>query len=110
MIRKILNYFGFIHKSELTEAFLCLEIGKIIGNPSEYSIEPKQDEFLFRDLARIDGINEWLTATMARDMQRDFAGQKEQSALVHGAFARTAYIKGKILASNKALQKKNSMV
>lgn len=95
-IKKILRKFGFIHESELTQEFLLLEIGKIIGDPMEYSIPKKFEEQFFKDLAAIDRIHEYLDATLAADMRREFSSPIEQRDLIHGAFSRTAYIKGKI--------------
>lgn len=105
MIEKFLHKLGYLHKSELTEEFLCLELGKFVGDPTDNTIEKEQEEEVFRDLARIDGFKNYLKNTMARDMQRDFGATPDQRQMIHGAFARTAYMKGKILEVNKSLLK-----
>ena len=104
MIKKLLGKFGFIHESELTEEYLCLKLGKFVGDPTQESIDDIQEKNFFRDLARLDGTMQYLRSTMARDMQRDFGSTNEQRQLIRGAFARTAYWKGKIIESNKNLK------
>lgn len=96
LIEKILSRYGYIHRDKLTEDFLCFELAKTIGDPTEYSIEPKQEEYFFRDFARIDGARDYLRATMAKDMQRDFGATPDQRQLIRGAFARTSYFLSKI--------------
>lgn len=90
---------GYIHKSELTEEFLSWELAKMIGNPNDYSIEKKQEEQFFQDLAKIDGVMEYLSATAAKDMQRYFAAPQGQQDVVKGAFARTVYLKSRLTKS-----------
>ncbi len=101
MIKKLLRYFGFIHTSELTENFLCHEIAKIVGDPTEYSIDKGQEDKLFTSLSGVDGLAEYLKATMAKDIQRDFGSTQEQRALIHGAFARTSYFMSRLVKSNE---------
>lgn len=103
MIEKLLNKLGYIRKDRINEDYLCQELSKYIGDPTEFSIEPEQEKKLFQELSRIYGINEYLKATMAKDMQRDFGSPQDQRQLIRGAFARTAYIKSKVLEANKSL-------
>lgn len=71
-------------------------MAKLIGDPTEYTIEKKQEEAFFNDLSRVDGVREFLKATMAKDMQRDFGATPDQRQIIRGAFARTAYIKSRL--------------
>lgn len=100
-IKNILGRFGFIHSEDITEQFLYYEVAKLIGDPTDYTIEPEQEETLFRDLSRVDGFSEYLRATMAKDMLRDFSSGEGQHQLIHGAFARTAYLRSKMASSNE---------
>lgn len=104
MIKKILRRLGYIHESELTEDFLCGEIARMVGDPTEYTLEKKQEDLFFKDLSRVEGVQEYLRATMARDMQRDFAATNEQRPIIRGAFARTAYLRSRLSKSGKDAQ------
>lgn len=110
MLKQLLRKLGYIHESELTEDFLCYEIAKIIGDPREYSIEKKQEDLIFADLGRIEGIAMFLNATMAKDMQRDFASTPDQRQLIRGAFARTAYLKSKLVKKNDEISEGRSVL
>ena len=101
MIRGILNKWGYIHESEITDDFCALRLAEAVGDPMEYSIEPKEEEAMFKDLSNIEHLPAYLTATLARDMQRSFASPEDQRQLVRGAFARTADFRTKIRNINQ---------
>jgi hypothetical protein len=103
MIDKLIRKLGYIKKEDLTEEYLCHELAKIVGDPTQSSVESDQEKKIYADLARIHGILDYLRDVMAKDMQRDFSAPVDQKQLIRGAFARTAYIKGKIVEINKSL-------
>jgi hypothetical protein len=96
-----LKRFGYIHESELTEEYLCLEIGKLIGDTKEAVVDKKAEEVFFQDMARVDRVDEILRSIMAKDMIMDFSATGEQRPLIHGAYARTAYIHGRIMKARQ---------
>lgn len=66
-------------------------------NPIEEVIDKAEEELIFRELAKIEGLQEYLRAVMARDMRMYFNSQtpKEQD-MVKGAYFRTEWFKKKI--------------
>ena len=100
MIKSILNKLGYIHESEVTEEFLGLKYGEIIGDTSDYGIETKEEKDFFIDFSRIESASEFLKATAAKDMQRYFAATDEkQRDMARGAFARTVYFRAQLSKS-----------
>lgn len=99
MIEKILKRLGYIKESSITEADIYKYLGRVVGNPVDYDMPKKLEDNIFEDLSRVDGIMDYLKATMAMDMQRDFAATADQKDMIHGAFSRTAYLRSKILAA-----------
>lgn len=101
MFRNILKRLGYTHQSEFTEDFLCYELAKKLGDPQEYVIEKKMEDEFFMDLSRVNGVTNFLRATMGKDMQRAFGSPEDQKKMVQGAFARTSYFLTKIRNANK---------
>lgn len=97
MLKKLLAHLGYIHKSELTEEFLLLEVSKLVNQDGLEVFPKKLEEELFRDLSLVDNFLPYLNQTMINDMQREFSGPKEQKDVVVGAYSRTAYLKGRLL-------------
>lgn len=91
-----LNKLGFFHRSQFTEDFLLCEYVRFIGNPADYTLSEEETNNFFKDLQRIDGAKAFFKATAAKDMVRFFKVQPEEQPIVRGAFARTAYILGKL--------------
>lgn len=91
MIEKILNHFGYIPKEKALE-----EVALLAGNPRDYPELKKIEEDIFKDLAQVPDIDSFLDITMGYDMQREFSAPDEQRPIVHGAYARTAYLKSGI--------------
>lgn len=105
MIQQLLSRFGYLHESKITENYLGKRYGELIGDVNNYGIEKEMEGELFNDLSVVNGIKEYLDATMANDMQRYFAATDEkQRDIVRGAFARTAYLKSRL---NKTSQEAN---
>lgn len=104
MFEKLLNKLGYSKTVELTPEDHMYQVARMIGDPTDYVLTKEIEEQFFRDLAQVDRINDFLDATMAKDMQRGFAGDVSQRDLVHGAFARTTYLK---LGVRKALGLQN---
>ena len=96
MIKKLLRRFGYTHESDMDENFFALELARSIGDPMEYTIEKDEEEEMFRDLAKIEHLPGYLTATLAKDMQRSFAATEVERAVIKGAFARTSYWRSKV--------------
>jgi hypothetical protein len=92
MIEKILNKFGYV-KAPLDPLY---EAAKVIGDPNEYEVHPKLEQQIFDHLSSVEGLAEYLRATMAKDMQRAFSSTPDQSQIIHGAFARTSYLLSRI--------------
>lgn len=101
MIGKLLNKFGYFKPMEITEEDVFQALGRIVGNPTDYEVPKELEDNIFQDLSRVDGITDYLKATMAMDMQRDFAATPDQKDLIHGAFSRTAYLRSRILAARE---------
>jgi hypothetical protein len=93
----ILERLGYIKKERITLDYINEEYGRLIGNPTDYSISKELDQEFYDNLRRIDGVRDYFKATAAKDMLRYFqaTGAEEQS-VVRGAFARTMYILGKL--------------
>lgn len=97
-----MNHLGYFKASKIDESFLADYYGKLIGDPTSYDISAKEEIHIFSDLAKVDGIREYLKATMAKDMQRYFAAPDQKSRdVIQGAFARTSYLRGKLKEVNK---------
>lgn len=93
MLDKLMNKLGYTKTNKLTYDYHLYEVAKMVGDPTEYVLSKELEEQFFRDLSSVDNINNFLDATMAKDMQREFSGDVSQRDLVHGAFARTTYLK-----------------
>lgn len=90
----ILNKLGYIHESQMTYVYHMGEVAKYLGDPTEYGYTKKQEQQFMKDLAAIDGVNAFLDATLAADMQREFSSQEDSfRQLVKGSFGRTIYFK-----------------
>lgn len=97
-MEKILNKFGYYkHIQKFTEEEICSMFAETIGDVSEYVIKAKDEIVLFNKLSEIEGLNDWLRATAAKDIQRYFAAEDEMvRRVVKGAVARIAYIRSKL--------------
>lgn len=84
-------------KSTLTVEELSLLLAEKLKD-AEPVVDEAQERALFKELKGFDGIVDYLRTTAARDIRRYFgAATKEEQLLIRGAFARTMYLKTKIL-------------
>jgi len=65
-------------------------------NPIEEIIDTDDEVRIFRELAQIEGLHEYLRAVMARDIRNHFSCQKEQQDLVRGGYYRAEWFAKKI--------------
>jgi len=80
-----------------SEQEMMLAFAEFIGDINETKIEPEYESRLFTEMANVDYIQDYLRATIARDMQRYFAATNdEQRQLIKGAIARTAYLRSRL--------------
>ena len=68
--------------------------------PTEKDFEKVEETRIMSELAKIDGLHEYLRAVMARDMRLHFTSPKEQQDLIRGAFFRTEYFSKRISKTN----------
>lgn len=109
MIRKVLRSLGYIHESEIDEDYCALRLAQSIGDPMEYSIEKAEEESMFKDLSNIEHLPAYLTATLAKDMQRSFAATEDERMVIRGHFAMAADMRTKIRKINeKGIENKSS--
>lgn len=88
-MKKILEYFGYIHKSDLQP-----DIIESIPNPRDIPEVKDMEEQFFRDLAAVDKIDLFLDATLFANLKREFNSQTDQERnLIKGHYAMTAYLK-----------------
>lgn len=94
MIEKLLNKFGYVKGVKATYEYHITEAAKYLGDPTDFSLTKEVEEDFFKDLSQIPNVGNFLDATLAADMQREFSCTEEnQRHLVKGAFGRTLYFK-----------------
>lgn len=59
-------------------------------------IDSDEEARLFKEMAGIDGLQDYLRKTMALDMKRAFGAQPVSQMLIRGAFQRTAFFRKKL--------------
>lgn len=81
---------------EVKNSDLCLELARRFYS-DDRELDEEQEKKLFESLKHVEGIQEYLRDTLAKDMRRYFAaGTDDERAIVRGAFARTSYWLGKL--------------
>ena len=65
-------------------------------NPIEDIIEKEEETRIFTELAKIDGLHEYLRALMSRDIKFHFVCKPEQQDLTRGAYFRTEWLSKKV--------------
>lgn len=89
----------------LTEDELSFELAKRLGVLDE--IDRDYERKIFADLKGTDGLVQYLRQSAARDKDRYFgATTKEEQLVIRGAFARTMYLKGKIMKADEPIPTK----
>ena len=88
-----------VYKDEpKTEEEKMLAFAELVGEIDETRIDPDKEDALFKELANVDHLADYLRNAIARDMQRYFAATNdEQRQMIKGAIARTAYMRSKIM-------------
>lgn len=110
MIERLLNHFGYIHEkavrhSEFTEDELALMLAQKLGVLDE--IDTEYEKKIFASLKGTDGLVAYLREAAARDKDRYFgAASKEEQLVIRGAFARTMYLKARIMGVDEEVGKK----
>ncbi len=69
----------------LEEIYLVLE-------PLEASVPKSQEREVAKGLSEVEGLKDFLKATLAADMRRHFSASPEEQASIKGAFRRTLYL------------------
>lgn len=65
-----------------------------VGNPLNIDVDKDSEIILFKELAKVDGLDEYLRATMGEDIKRAFQSQTDvERAIIKGGYARTMYIR-----------------
>lgn len=76
---------------------LLKQLVELHDNPLEDELTQEYTKLVFKSIEDTELVLEWLRITMGQDMKRYFsASTDDERAQTKGAFARTAYIKGKI--------------
>lgn len=101
MFEKLLNKLGYIKEETIDDNYCLFRVASMVGDPTEYEISEELETEFFRDLSKIEVAHKYFDATLAKDMQREFSAPLEQRDLIHGAFARIAYLKSKLVKYNK---------
>ncbi|MCK9371299.1 hypothetical protein M0R04_15405 [Candidatus Dojkabacteria bacterium] len=65
-------------------------------NPIDDIINKDEEKLILIELSKIDGLQEYLRAIMARDMRLHFTCPKEQQDLTRGAYFRTEWLSKQI--------------
>jgi len=112
MLDKILNKIGLVRKSIIgkyrdlekepfTEQELSFMLAEILGN-DPWEFNEAEEERMFSEAKKVDGLIEYLKTTAINDKNRYFGASTPQEQLViRGSFARTNYIKGRIINAGK---------
>lgn len=66
-------------------------------NPIEEIISKEEEAIILREMGKIEGVQEYFRALMARDMRLHFTCPKDQQDLTRGAYFRTEWL-GKQIA------------
>ncbi len=65
-------------------------------NPIEDVINKDEEEMILNELSKVEGLQEYLRALMAKDIRLHFTCPKEQQDLVRGAYYRMEWLSKKI--------------
>lgn len=119
MLKKILGKIGYIPRIEVegyrnlkeqpfTEEELSFMLSEMFDG-EESSFSNKEEIRIFNEAKKIEGLVAYLKATAMKDMMRYFGAQTPQEQLIiRGSFARTNYIKSRIISADKP-QKENKL-
>jgi hypothetical protein len=80
---------------KLTEQEAFEQYLGVIGNPMDVDLDKDETVRLFAELAKVDGIDDYLRDTMGEDLKRYWLAQDDLArAQVKGAYSRTMYFRG----------------
>jgi len=68
-------------------------------NPIEDFFDKEEEERIMKELSKIDGLQEYLRAVMARDMRMHFESKKEDQDIIRGGYFRTRFF-AKLISKN----------
>jgi len=87
---------------EMDEIELSSKLANLLGDIESVEIVTEAQKQIFKDLAGVDGLLDYLRDTLVNDMKRYFGAQSEKERdIIRGGFSRTAYIRSRILDSIK---------
>lgn len=69
-------------------------------NPVEDEVVKEDEDLIFKEIAKIEGVTELLRLYLSRDMKTFFNAPKEQQEMTRGAFYRTQYILNKVKSNS----------
>ena len=112
MFDKILNKIGLVRKSRLkkfrdlsSDPFTEQELGYLLAETLsgiEFESDSEAEEKLFSEAKKVEGLVEYLKEAAAKDMQRYFgASTPQEQLIIRGSFARTNYLKSRIISGGK---------
>lgn len=91
-----------VAEKELTESELAAKMAALLGDVDSVEITEDGVAELFEQLARIDGLTDYLRDIMVKDINRYFAAQNDnERAIIRGGFSRVAYIRSILLDKKK---------
>lgn len=117
MLEKILDKLGWVRKDKVagfrdlssnpfTEEELSFMLAGLLDDATE-DLSDKVQEKMFTELQAITGLVDYLRRSANKDMVRYFGALTPQEQLIiRGAFARTNYLKSKIISGGKVSKPK----
>lgn len=95
-------------KQEKDEAELALEqYLETIDDPLGDGLTEELTNKAFQEIAGCSAFKEYLRLTLNEDIKRHFRASEEEQKHIHGAFSRTAYLRGKLLKAENSLTTAN---
>ena len=70
------------------------EIAQTLENPVDGFVNKTLERDVAKGLSQVEGLTEFLKATLSADMRRYFAATGEEQERVKGSFSRTVYLLG----------------
>ncbi len=100
-MKTILDKIGYVQNiNDYSEDELALALAIKLGEQDE--IDDDYEKKIFKDLKGTDGLVKYLREAAAKDIKRYFgATTPTEQNLIRGAFARTMYLKSRVMGSDK---------
>lgn len=97
MIEKLLNRFGYFKQKEHTVDELSSMLSNKLGE-FEDDMNEQAEVQVFSAARGVEGLAEYLRIAAQKDVQRYFAAStKEEQLMIRGSFARTNYLRSRIM-------------